>query len=82
VVDALVADVCTRFADVDSLGTSRVEGTAVRNILRMPYKTAPAVAEELRAAVVRDALSGRRGARLRVKMDDARTLDEFAEGAH
>ncbi len=82
VVDALVTDVCTRFADVDSLGTSRVEGTAVRNILRMPYKTAPAVAEELRAAVVRDALSGRRGARLRVKMDDARALDEFAEGAH
>ena len=82
VVGAVVADVCTRFADVDSLGTSRVEGTAVRNILRMPYKTAPAVAEELRAAVVRDALSGRRGARLRVKMDDARALDEFAEGAH
>ncbi len=80
VVEELVRDVSTHDG-VDSLGRSRLEGTAVREIVRMPYRIAPEVAELLRAAVVRDALSGRRGARLRVRMDDTRALDQLADGA-
>lgn len=80
VVEDLVREVSTH-DDVDSLGRSRIEGTAVREIIRMPYRIAPQVAEVLRAAVVRDALSGRRGARLRVRMDDTRALDQLADGA-
>ena len=80
VVESVVREIST-IDGVDSLGRSRIEGTAVRELVRMPYRVAPQVTEQLRAAVVRDALSGRRGARLRVRMDDDRALDQLAETA-
>jgi primosomal protein N' (replication factor Y) len=80
VVEEIIREVSSH-ESLDSLGRSRIEGTAVREIIRMPYRIAPQVAEMLRAAVVKDALSGRRGARLRVRMDDTRALDQLADGA-
>ena len=80
VVEEIIREVSSH-EGLDSLGRSRIEGTAVREIIRMPYRIAPQVAEMLRAAVVKDALSGRRGARLRVRMDDTRALDQLADGA-
>ena len=80
VVEELLPEVSAH-EGLDSLGRSRIEGTAVQEIIRMPYRVASEVTQVLRAAVLRDALSGRRGARLRVRMDDTRALDELADGA-
>ena len=82
-----VAEILQRWDSVDgvdTLGPLPLSSGAVRGIVRMPYRLAREVADDLRAAVVKQATGssprGERQGRLKVAMDDVGALDEFALG--
>ena len=79
VVSELVSRMTVNFPALDTIGPMAGEKGATRTLLKVPYADAPAVARELRAAVVASAISrGRAVERLKVSMDGLAALDEFS----
>jgi primosomal protein N' (replication factor Y) len=78
----VVGNMRQRFPALETIGPHSLPSGAHRYLLKVPYSDAPALAGELRAEVIRSAVSKAKGAiRLRVSFDGVSALDELATRA-